>query len=112
MDCQKIIRCGIISRKSESFVRKLGQRIAGVLIFLYAKSGHFLAWWGHFYAQSPARIPAVKCEITVGGFDRIKSPAVPQHCGDDVEIKTGHLIPTMSPLPTAPWGPGLQLTGA
>ena len=40
----------------------------------------------------------------------IKSPmsVVPRHCGDDVEVKTWHLTPAMSPAPngTVPMGPG------
>ena len=42
----------------------------------------------------------------------IKSPIFPRHCRDDAEAKTWHLSPAMPPLSPAPWGLGLQMTGA
>ena len=45
-------------------------------------------------------------------FFPLQSPAIQEHCRDDGEVKTWHLSPYMSPLSPAPWGQGLQMTGA
>ena len=65
------------------------------------------------YGQSPAQIPAGKCEINSAGLG-IESkapsppPTIPRHWSDN-EVKALHLNPAMSP---APWGQWLQITGA
>ena len=42
----------------------------------------------------------------------IKTLSVTRHCGDYAAVKTWHLSPAVSPQSQAPWGPGLQMTGA
>ena len=41
-----------------------------------------------------------------------KTPAHPWHCRDTSEVKFQHLSPARSPVSQAPWGPGIQMTGA